>query len=91
MGVVGYEILEVLFGYNCCGFVTRRCRIDIKLLQVSSSFVTDDTIDSGFSKGQPTSNPTLTAFLNKYGITPAQWLVQNKGMSFDDVLYTTPD
>jgi hypothetical protein len=59
--------------------------------QVSSSVVTDDTTDSGFAEGQPTSNPTLTAFLNKYGVTPAQWLVQNKGMSFEDALYATPD
>ena len=59
--------------------------------QVSSSVETDDTTDSGFADGQPTSNTTLTAFLNKYGITPAQWLVQNKGMSVEDALYATPD
>jgi|SRR5699024_333868 len=46
---------------------------------------------SGFAEGQPTSNLTLTAFLNKYSITPAQWLVKNKGMSIEDALYATPD
>ena len=59
--------------------------------QASSSVITDDTTDSGFADGEPTSNTTLTAFLNKYGITPAQWLVQNKGMSIEDALYATPD
>ena len=59
--------------------------------EVSSSVVTDDTTDSGFAEGQPTSNSTLTAFLNKYGVTPVEWLVQNKGMSFEDALYATPD
>ena len=59
--------------------------------QASSSVVTDDTTDSGFAEGQPTSNSTLTEFLNKYGVTPVEWLVQNKGMSFEDALYATPD
>lgn len=59
--------------------------------QASSSVVTDDTTDSGFADGQPTSNTTLTAFLNKYGVSPAQWLVENKGMSIEDALYATPD
>ncbi|QDJ58860.1 hypothetical protein [Weissella sagaensis] len=59
--------------------------------QASSSVITDDTTDSGFAEGQPTSNTALTAFLNKYGVSPAQWLVQNKGMSIEDALYATPD
>lgn len=57
----------------------------------SSSVVTENATDSDFVDGQPTSNTTLTAFLNKYGVTPAQWLVQNKGMSIEDALYATPD
>ncbi|MFL1695662.1 hypothetical protein ACJQWY_02435 [Weissella kandleri] len=34
---------------------------------------------------------TLSEFVNKYGVTPAVWLMQNKGMSAQDALAATPD
>lgn len=59
--------------------------------QVSSSEVADSTTDSGVAVGQPTPQTPVAAFIQKYGVTPAQWLVQNKGMSIEDALYATPD
>ncbi|GAK30695.1 hypothetical protein WOSG25_041360 [Weissella oryzae SG25] len=34
---------------------------------------------------------TLSGFINTYGMTPAAWLVQNKGMSTEEALLATPD
>lgn len=59
--------------------------------QVSSSEVVDNTTDSSVANGQPTPQTPVAAFIQKYGVTPAQWLVQNKGMSIEDALYATPD
>lgn len=39
----------------------------------------------------PTPQTPVAAFIQQYGVTPAQWLVQNKGMSIEDALYATPD
>ncbi|HJG84415.1 MAG TPA: hypothetical protein K8V21_03345 [Weissella thailandensis] len=50
--------------------------------QVSSSETTDV---------QPSADMTLPEFVNQYGVTPVQWLVQNKGMSVEEALYATPD
>lgn len=59
--------------------------------QVSYSEVVDNTTDSSVANGQPTPQTPVAAFIQKYGVTPAQWLVQNKGMSIEDALYATPD
>lgn len=59
--------------------------------QVNSSEVADNTADSRAVDGQPTPQTPVAAFIQKYGVTPAQWLVQNKGMSIEDALYATPD
>jgi len=40
---------------------------------------------------QPSADMTLPEFVNQYGVTPVQWLVQNKGMSVEEALYATPD
>ena len=42
-----------------------------------------------YDNGDP--NIDIHAFINKYGTTPAGWLVQNKGMSVKDALAATPD
>ena len=55
--------------------------------QTSSSIATNSTTGSG----QPTPQTPVAAFIQQYGVTPAQWLVQNKGMSIKDALYATPD
>lgn len=59
--------------------------------QVSSSEVVDNTTDSSVANGQSTPQTPVAAFIQKYGVTPAQWLVQNKSMSIEDALYATPD
>lgn len=43
------------------------------------------------SQSLPTPQTPVAAFIQQYGVTPAQWLVQNKGMSIEDALYATPD
>ena len=55
--------------------------------QVSSSSV----VAESSSEVQPGSDMTLAEFVNQYGVTPVQWLVQNKGMSVEEALYDTPD
>lgn len=55
--------------------------------------VTADSQNDGsnvpYDNGDP--NTDLHAFINKYGTTPAGWLVQNKGMSVKDALAATPN
>lgn len=54
--------------------------------QASSSVVAESSTDV-----QPNTDLSLTEFVNQYGVTPVQWLVQNKGMSVEEALYATPD
>ena len=52
---------------------------------------TDDTTASSSSTDVSEDTNTLSGFINTYGVTPAVWLVQNKGMSPQDALAATPD
>lgn len=55
--------------------------------------VTVDSQNDGsnvpYDNGDP--NTDIHSFINKYGTTPAGWLVQNKGMSVKDALAATPN
>lgn len=52
---------------------------------------TDIQVTADFPYDNGDSNTDIHAFINKYGTTPAGWLVQNIGMSVKDALAATPN
>lgn len=57
----------------------------------SSSDVSSAVSSVESSQSLPTPQTPVAAFIQQYGVTPAEWLVENKGMSIEDALYATPD
>lgn len=59
--------------------------------EISSSSTNNDTRVSDSNNTLPVPQTKVAAFIQQYGVTPAGWLVENKGMSIKDALYATPN
>lgn len=59
--------------------------------EISSSSTNNDTPVSDSNNTLPVPQTKVAAFIQQYGVTPAGWLVENKGMSIKDALFATPN